>query len=451
MELVELAANVPIEVSSSRCPRSLKGIKTKKGIQSPTANTKAMYNNDRLDEQQNKNEILDLGKEEVIKQQLKMAIEREYQSREKAEANRKAITSAEYKDWLLKKPHLDADYQGQPLWMISRSSWAVTNMVSTHPLELSWDHAQLYRYILRYVPSRRRLEEFGYPLVSLMNPREVVIMKKEGLAAYKSKNNKREKVSPPSKLCDRCGAIFVTKTGEAIRKDECVYHWGKIQSTDDLEVYLTCCKRSPSSCGCTTAKSHVWNGLYYGLNSRLKGFLRTRFDTPREGTKIFGLDCEMCFTTKGFELVKVALVDLLGNQVYYSLVYPEHEVVDYNTRFSGVSEKDFKNSGAKNFKKVQEEVLKLIQTDTIIIGHGLENDLRALKIIHYLVVDTSIVYPHHHGFPSRRTLKDIAEEVLGRKIQEGGHNPVEDANVCVELILKQLKMDFNVQINPDLK
>lgn len=445
---LESGVNVPNEFSSNISPRSLIGITTNKGIQNPTANTKTMSNNDRLNEKQHEKKIfVNLVKEEVIKEKLDMAIVRKYQPKENGKIKRTDICIANYKKWLLTNPHLVVDYQGHPQWMIPRSPWAVTNLVSTHPLDLSYNRHQLYRYILRYVPSRKRLEELGYPLVSVKNPNQVVIIKKESF----TKNNKKNEVNPPNKFCERCGATFLMETGEPCQMDECVYHWGKVISTGVVNVHLTCCKGSPTSRGCTTAQFHVWNGLYYGENWDLEGFVRTGYVTSRAGSQIFGLDCEMCFTTEGLELIKVALVDLFGNQVYYSLVYPENEVIDFNTRFSGVSRHDFLINKGKYFKTVQEEVLKIIQTDTIIIGHGLENDLRALKIIHSLVVDTSIVYPHPCGLPSRRPLKDIAEDVLGRKIQEGGHNPVEDANVCVELILKQLKVDFNVHFNPDLK
>lgn len=447
IEFLKSAVNVPTEFSSNRRPRSLVGIKMKKGFQIPTANAKKMSNNDRRYEQRNKHKIVNLGKEEIVNEQLEMTVEGKFQPKEMAGKNHKSASSAKLKDWI-PNSHPVEDFQGNPLWMISRSSWAVTNMVSTHPLHLSWNNQQLYRYMLRYVPSRKRLEELGHPISNFVNPDKVFIVKKEGRAFCKQNSGNMETVSLKNKLCDRCGAIFSFETGEG-HKVECVYHWGKLVFVPKYDVHLTCCMRSPSSGGCTTAKSHVWNGLYYGVNSSLEGFFRTGFVNSRAGTKIIGLDCEMCFTTNGFELVKVALVDILGKQVYYSLVYPENEVVDYNTRFSGVSESDFFTSGAKAFRVVQEEVLNLIQTDTIIIGHGLENDLRALKIVHHLVVDTSIVYPHRHGFPSRRPLKDIAAEVLGRKIQEGGHNPIEDANVCVELILKQLKLDFNIEVSPN--
>ena len=39
----------------------------------------------------------------------------------------------------------------------------------------------------------------------------------------------------------------------------------------------------------------------------------------------------------------------------------------------------------------------------LFIGHGLENDLRALKILHSRVIDTSLVFPHFYGLPYRET------------------------------------------------
>jgi hypothetical protein len=38
------------------------------------------------------------------------------------------------------------------------------------------------------------------------------------------------------------------------------------------------------------------------------------------------------------------------------------------------------------------------------LGHGLENDLRALKILHSRVIDTSLVFPHFYGLPYRKML-----------------------------------------------
>jgi len=41
---------------------------------------------------------------------------------------------------------------------------------------------------------------------------------------------------------------------------------------------------------------------------------------------------------------------------------------------------------------VQKELESLLNEDTILIGHSLENDLHCLKMIHEWVVDTSIIY-----------------------------------------------------------
>ena len=60
-----------------------------------------------------------------------------------------------------------------------------------------------------------------------------------------------------------------------------------------------------------------------------------------------------------------------------------------------------------------------VNAHTILIGHGLENDLRALKLVHTTVIDTSIVFPHYFGLPYRRSLKSLVKSYLKRDIQVG--------------------------------
>lgn len=45
--------------------------------------------------------------------------------------------------------------------------------------------------------------------------------------------------------------------------------------------------------------------------------------------------------------------------------------------------------------------------DTILIGHALDNDLRALRLVHQRVVDTAALFPHARGLPYRRALRDL--------------------------------------------
>jgi hypothetical protein len=40
--------------------------------------------------------------------------------------------------------------------------------------------------------------------------------------------------------------------------------------------------------------------------------------------------------------------------------------------------------------------------------------------MHEKVIDTLYLYPHHRGWPLKRSLKDIALSELGMRIQDGG-------------------------------
>ena len=63
----------------------------------------------------------------------------------------------------------------------------------------------------------------------------------------------------------------------------------------------------------------------------------------------------------------------------------------------------------------------------IVVGHDLVNDLKVLKIEHEAFIDTVALLPHHFGLPLKNKLKNLAQEHLGRPIQWGVHDPLEDA------------------------
>lgn len=48
-----------------------------------------------------------------------------------------------------------------------------------------------------------------------------------------------------------------------------------------------------------------------------------------------------------------------------------------------------------------------MDSETILIGHALDNDLKTLRIIHHRCVDTVVLYPHSLGAPYRRALRDL--------------------------------------------
>lgn len=141
----------------------------------------------------------------------------------------------------------------------------------------------------------------------------------------------------------------------------------------------------------------------------------------KTSNNIFALDCEMCYTSHGLELARVSIVDVKLKDVYEALVKPEAEILDYNTRWSGLNEQSYAQpNDAKTLRQVQSDLLGMFNTDTILIGHSLESDFKALKLVHSCVVDTSVVFPHKAGPPLKRALRNLMSEYLQKIIQEDG-------------------------------
>jgi DNA polymerase III epsilon subunit-like protein len=161
------------------------------------------------------------------------------------------------------------------------------------------------------------------------------------------------------------------------------------------------------------------------------------------GAPLVALDCEMVQTTQDRELARVSMVDLAGEVVYDTFVKPVNPVTDYLTQFSGVRPEDLET--AVPFSQVQADLSRLLSRRSIVCGHSLENDLRALKLVHRRVIDTSLLYPHPQ--PSYKySLKRLAFNFLNAEIQAvtckqgDGHDSVEDAQAALGLV--KLKVQY---------
>lgn len=235
-------------------------------------------------------------------------------------------------------------------------------------------------------------------------------------------------------LCVRCDTPFrVGRDGEYLTRENCIFHWGRLGS--DRRLYL-CCGASVGTKGCSTARLHVWTGTKPGMNGPLDGYVRAR---SRRGG-VYAVDAEMCYTTAGLELASIAVVAPDGRAVYRALVQPSATVIDLNTRFSGIRPRDLARA-TKTLRDVQNDILGFVGTDTILIGHALDNDLRALKLLHGAVVDTCALFPHARGWPLRRSLRTLASELLGRDVQRASHSPLEDARAAMDLVLVKLHQE----------
>lgn len=172
---------------------------------------------------------------------------------------------------------------------------------------------------------------------------------------------------------------------------------------------------------------------------------------PRTGSRAaVVLDCEMVGSMMGRnvmvnDLVRLCAVDFLTGEVLIDIfVKPEHRVVQWRTRVSGVTSDLLKVMKAEgrmvdNWKIARAMLWQFIDANTILIGHSLDNDLSALGMIHNRVVDTAIVTKETVMQNCKRgwSLKKLCEQFLGRAIQtaSNGHECMEDTYAAREILL----------------
>ena len=80
---------------------------------------------------------------------------------------------------------------------------------------------------------------------------------------------------------------------------------------------------------------------------------------------------------------------------------------DYNTRFSGITAENHATA-TLTLASVRDALDAIINSETIIIGHALDNDLKTLRMIHHRCVDTVVLFPHTAGPPYRRALRTLS-------------------------------------------
>ncbi|XP_034240509.1 RNA exonuclease 1 homolog [Thrips palmi] len=310
----------------------------------------------------------------------------------------------------------------------SRVSWSIqSGKKETEPKP----HLNLYEQMKPYILTKEQLEENGFPMPS--SEKGVATMKPSSFRVIHQPSDPRQKI------CVRCLKPYsVNKHGEQVKDEECFYHWGrKFKRFREAETKYTCCDGTGS--GCSIAPYHVFEQNW----DKNSGYMSTLSKPHMESNPgIYALDCEMCYTTAGIELTRVTVIKEDLSVAYETLVKPANKILDYNTRFSGITEEDLKGV-TTSILQVQATLLGMFCDKTILVGHSLESDLKALKLIHPTVVDSSVVFPHKMGPPKKRALRNLAGEYLKKIIQNdvGGHDSKEDAVAALELILWKLKED----------
>uniref|UniRef100_A0A8B9XK27 Apoptosis enhancing nuclease n=1 Tax=Bos mutus grunniens TaxID=30521 RepID=A0A8B9XK27_BOSMU len=154
----------------------------------------------------------------------------------------------------------------------------------------------------------------------------------------------------------------------------------------------------------------------------------SRKPAPRDSagplpSKCVAIDCEMVGTGprgRVSELARCSVVSYHGEVLYDKYIRPEMPIVDYRTRWSGITRQHMRK--AIPFQVAQKEILKLLK-GKVVVGHALHNDFQALKYIHprgqtrdTTSVPSLLSQPGLH-VRNRVSLKDLALQLLHKKIQ----------------------------------
>lgn len=275
--------------------------------------------------------------------------------------------------------------------------------------------------------------------------------------------------------CDRCKTRFQVfpdrnEEGALTTGGECKYHWGRIiypkKSNDATEVKrLSCCSAEVGSPGCSTHETHVFNVKDTKRLSLVMPFVQTPANDKVPKTSAVCFDCEMGYTTNGLEMLRLTVISWPQHKPLIDvLVRPLGQILDFNTRFSGITRDQFVN--AKEYdpaspQPVRKDLrivdspyaardlfLSHVSPDTPIVGHALENDLNTIRLIHPFIIDTVLLYPTRQGLPFRFGLRKLAKEYLGEDIQQAGaagHDSYEDARTTGELVRHKIKVEWKLK------
>ncbi|OTA96453.1 hypothetical protein M434DRAFT_27861 [Hypoxylon sp. CO27-5] len=330
-------------------------------------------------------------------------------------------------------------------------------------------------YVRRLVWPFEGLSKYGY-VASIPSPDEV----EKARASVEASGN--------VEVCDRCTRRFQVfpgrrEDGALASNGTCTYHPGKIYYTErgpgknaQGQKKYRCCHQNvdDDSAGCTTALTHVFKTTDVNRLASLLNFAETPPNPNVPADRAICFDCEMGYTVYGLELIRMTAVSWPDYKTLADiLVQPFGEVLDLNTRYSGVTAEDMvsaerwvpgedhrptiaQSAQQKPKLKIASDphaarnlLFSLIAPETPLIGHGLENDLNAVRVIHPTCIDTILLYPHKRGLPHRNGLKYLMDTLLNQKIQQEadesapeGHDSAEDARAAGDLVRLKVRDEW---------
>ncbi|WZZ04543.1 hypothetical protein YC2023_090464 [Brassica napus] len=147
-----------------------------------------------------------------------------------------------------------------------------------------------------------------------------------------------------------------------------------------------------------------------------------------KSTRMLAIDCEMVTCKGGSEaVVRVAAVDRDLKVVLDKFVKPSLPVIDYKTEITGVTAEDLEKA-TLSVADIQKKLRRFLSKGTILVGHGLHNDLQVLKVDH---------------------ARSVLDEEL--RMEGAAHNCVHDAAAAMKLVLAVVEKGAETSFPPTEK
>jgi RNA exonuclease 1 len=157
-------------------------------------------------------------------------------------------------------------------------------------------------------------------------------------------------------------------------------------------------------------RQHLYPSKQLPLYNDFHELTNSDNNKPEQKNKMLIVDCEMVISEAGFELARATIVNFEGEVIFDELFKPSVEIINYNTEFSGITQAMLEPVTNTLQNKLYPFLETIVCPETIMVGHSLENDLRAMKLIHNKVIDSSVLFMTKSG--SKFKLKNLADRIL---------------------------------------
>lgn len=164
-------------------------------------------------------------------------------------------------------------------------------------------------------------------------------------------------------------------------------------------------------------------------------------DWCKGNPQAIAIDCEMCETTDPVSgqknhsaLCRISIVnaedpeDVLLN----TLVKPAWPVTDYRSWVNGITEEHLQPVQF-TLRHAQAFMLALCSEETVILGHAVHNDLASMRMEHYCVGDSALLFKAKDSPTATVSLKDLAKDIL-KKEMPTTHDSVNDAATALKCL-----------------